>query len=116
MQCGSWTATVTVEHLTMSDTFCQNALPADEEPVPIVPMVPARGSAGNANDTRKVKEEEVKAARLHRLLVEAGGVLDDCVVVADNVDSEDFPIWRDIRNLEDRLMEAEDNADEAGAM
>jgi hypothetical protein len=34
--------------------------------------------------------------RLHRLLVEAGGVLDDCVVVADNVDSEDFPIWRDI--------------------
>ena len=33
----------------MSDTFCLNALPADEEPVPIEQMVPARGSAGNVN-------------------------------------------------------------------
>ena len=42
---------MTVEHLTMSDMFYLNALPADEEPVPIVPMVPARGSAGNAKET-----------------------------------------------------------------
>ena len=102
----------------MSDMFYLNTLPADEEPVPIVTMVPARGSAGNVNETGKVKEEEGKAtkSRLHRLLAEADEALDSCVVVADNVDSEDFPIWRDIRNLEDRLMEAEDTADEAGAM
>jgi hypothetical protein len=48
----------------MLDMFYLNALPADEEPVPIVTMVPARGSAGNVNETGKVKEEEGKATKV----------------------------------------------------
>jgi hypothetical protein len=138
VQCGSWTATVTVEHLTMSDTFCQNALPADEEPVPIVPMVPARGSAGKVNEvkdgpgygpggTRAAAKATKKEMQLLANRVDAE--LDVCASLADAtwawfwtemewledlleaaVQEEDIPAAREVLRTAERLRDALETA------
>ena len=97
----------------MSDMFCLNALPADEEPVPIdiVPMVPARGSAGNAKDTeeglgrgpedRRAAERAMKTKML-MLADKVDAELDVCASLADESWSW---FWTEMEKLED-LLEA----------
>jgi hypothetical protein len=95
----------------MSDTFCQNALPADEEPVPIVPMVPARGSAGKVNEVKDGPgygpEDTRAAAKVTKkeMLLLANRVdaeLDVCASLADATWSW---FWAEMEKLED-LLEA----------
>ena len=96
----------------MSDMFCLNALPADEEPVPIVPMVPARGSAGNAKDTeeglgrgpedRRAAEKATKTKML-MLADKVDAELDVCASLADESWSW---FWTEMEKLEDLLESA----------